>query len=374
MKDYMNMSDEELMAQEEPEITYEEPEDLFTSTNKDEDEDENEEFEDESDEELETEDELDEESNELEEDEDEDETESDDEKYEDDDDEDEESEESDDDEEEEEKEESDVLNYKELYEGLMAPFKANKKEIKVDSPEELRRLAQMGVGYNAKMTEIKPLRKIGKMLENAELLDEAKISYLIDLYKQEPKAINKLIKDSGIDPLDINIDSTDDYKPNTTYTVDDKHLTLSDTLTALEQSTSGREAMEIVSNKWDEKSKQAFLNNPSMFQDLEKQIEDGTYQRITDIVENDRALNKIPDGITDLQAYSIVGQALAKEGNQTPKVVNTKPARSKPVNKEVNKRKKAASSTKGKVTNTKSIPKNPLSLSDDEFEKFFENL
>lgn len=266
----------------------------------------------------------------------------------------------------------DDTNYKTLYEDLMAPFKANKKEIKVSSPEELRRLAQMGVGYNAKMAEIKPLRKIGKMLENAGLLDEAKINYLIDLSKNDHGAINKLIKDSGIDPLDLDTESTD-YNPNE-YNVNDAQLDLEDTLTELNKSDSGRRVVNDVANQWDEESKDVLINNPNMLVQLEAHVDDGTYDKIINILEEERAKGNIPENVTDLQAYIHIGNHLA--ASQETKETAKPKSKPKVVKKDKNaanrnKLRKAATTTRGKATKKTFSGTDYLSMSDEEFEKNF---
>lgn len=268
------------------------------------------------------------------------------------------------------------VKYKAMYEELMAPFKANKKEIKVDTPEELRRLAQMGVGYNAKMAEIKPLRKIGKMLEKAGLLDENKINYLIDLTNNDQGAINKLIKDSGIDPLDLDTEETD-YKPNT-YNVNDGELDLSDTLKALEQTDSGRKVIDEVDSKWDEASKEVLVHNPTMFNTLSEHVSDGTYDKIMNIIAKERALNNVPQGVTDLQAYTHIGQHLANEAaanekkKQEEEVVRTtkpKVIKKKSVTKR-NKLRQAAATSRGKTTKKTNMDNvDFINMSDAEFEK-----
>ena len=63
------------------------------------------------------------------------------------------------------------------------------------------------------------------MLENNGLLDEQKITYLIDLDKKNPDAIGKLIKESGIDPLDVNTQEEPKYTPGN-YSVSDAQVNL----------------------------------------------------------------------------------------------------------------------------------------------------
>jgi len=84
---------------------------------------------------------------------------------------------------------------------ITAPFRANGKDMQIDSVEDVRKLMQMGANYNKKMAAIKPNLKFIKMLENNDLLNEESISYLIDLQKKDPAAIKKLLKDSGTNPL-----------------------------------------------------------------------------------------------------------------------------------------------------------------------------
>lgn len=328
-----------------------------TSTVEDEDD---EEFSDEEDEESEETD-IEEDENDIDEDGSEDEEDTD---------------ETEEDEDEDETSTDDDPDYKALYEDLLAPFKANKKEIKVDSPEELRRLAQMGVGYAAKMAEIKPIRKIGKMLKDADLLDEAKISYLIDLSKKDSGAINKLIKDSGIDPLDLDTSEDEEYTPKS-YAVSDKELDLDDTLDTLQETESGLRVINEVNSKWDESSKQVLIHNPHMLNTLEKHVADGTYDKIMSIIEKERTLNNVPQGVTDLQAYIHIGEYLAQQ--EATKVASTSKPKAKINKPKVVKRKvetnreklrKAAAATKNSSkVNTKLTNEDIFSMSDEDFEK-----
>lgn len=261
------------------------------------------------------------------------------------------------------------VDYKAKYEELLAPFKANGKEIKVDSAEDLRRLAQMGVGYNARMAELKPIRKIAKMLENEGLLDEAKLNHLIDLSKGNVNAINKLVKDSGINPLDIDTEGTEGYKPNT-YTVDDNQLALDEALGDLERTTSGQKVIDVVSTKWDDKSKGVLVSNPAMLRDLESHIENGIFDKVMAEVEKEKLFNRIPAGVSDLDAYNFIGQQLASRGvfnnpSAEPKAEPKVKAQSD--NKRKSRKRAAAAPKKGKPA--PQVRTDVLSMSDEEFEK-----
>src|SRR5690606_21653948 len=71
-------------------------------------------------------------------------------------------------------------DYEKLYKEIMKPFKANGREIKLNSPEEVITLMQKGANYTKKMQALQPHLKIVRMLENNQLLDEGKLSQLID--------------------------------------------------------------------------------------------------------------------------------------------------------------------------------------------------
>ena len=96
--------------------------------------------------------------------------------------------------------ESEKTDYEAFYKEVMTPFKANGKLIELRNPAEAVQLMQMGANYTRKMQAIQQHRKVLTMLENNGLLDEGKLSFLIDIEKKNPDAIQKLVKESGIDP------------------------------------------------------------------------------------------------------------------------------------------------------------------------------
>ncbi len=118
-----------------------------------------------------------------------------------------------------------AFDYEAEYKRLLTPFKANGRDIAVNSVDDAIQLMQMGANYGKKMAGLKPNLKLMKLLENNGLLSEEKLSYLIDLDKKSPEAISKLVKDSGLDPMDLDTDKASAYK-QTTYTVDEREIEL----------------------------------------------------------------------------------------------------------------------------------------------------
>ena len=274
---------------------------------------------------------------------------------------------------EEEKEEAPVTDASQLA-ALYAPFKANGKEMQVETIEDARTLMQMGANYNKKMAGLKPNLKILKMLENNDLLDENKLNYLIDLDKKSPDAITKLLKDSKIDLEEIDIEEQKDYKPNT-YTVNDKEVELDETLNEIRDTESYTETLNIISNKWDESSKQMLLENPAGIKVLNDHVEMGIYSKVAAAVETERMFNRIPATMSDLEAYKFVADAINARGgfaqpqgkSSSNKAVSKTTKRV--VDPKLSNRKKAASSTKGSPSPKAKTTYNPLAMSDEEFAK-----
>jgi hypothetical protein len=96
------------------------------------------------------------------------------------------------------------VDLEDFYAQVMKPFKANGRTIELKTPEEVIRLMQMGAGFGRKIQDLQPHLKTVRMLEKNDLLDPERLSFLIDINNKNPEAIKKLIKDSGIDPLDFN--------------------------------------------------------------------------------------------------------------------------------------------------------------------------
>lgn len=258
---------------------------------------------------------------------------------------------------------------------LLAPFRANGREIKVDSVADARKLMQMGANYNKNMRGIKPLRKIGKMLEENGLLDEGKLSHLIDISKKDPKAIAKLLADANIDPDDLNVDKPD-YKP-TDHSVSDEQVNLDEALDSISDSDTQQRTIDTISNKWDAKSRATILNAPEIIPLIDSHMQSGIFDKIVTEMDTDRMLGKL-DGLSDIEAYKAVGDRLQKAGKLTTqdadtnsnKKVTTKKVSKKAEAKRTDKRKAASStkSTQGKKK-TKLMDKNPLAMSDEDFNK-----
>lgn len=276
-----------------------------------------------------------------------------------------------------------AIDFEAEYKRLLAPFKANGRDVQVGSVEDAINLMQMGANYNKKMAALKPNLKLLKLLENNGLLSEEKISFMIDLGKKDPGAINKLVKESGIDPMEIDADKASAYK-QTAYAVDEREIELDTVLDDIKESTTYTRTLDVVSNKWDVASKQAVSQAPQLLKVINDHMASGIYDLISTEVERERVFGRL-NGLSDIDAYRHVGDAIQARGgfnhlfnkeSVQSNQASTKPVTVQPKPKadeaELNNKRRAASSTKPAAPTA--VPKdfNPLSLSDEEFNKLAE--
>ena len=270
------------------------------------------------------------------------------------------------------------VDYEAAYKQLTAPFKANGREIQVQSVEDAVALMQMGANYNKKMAALKPNLKLMKLLENNGLLNEEKLSFLIDLEKKNPDAISKLIKDSGVDPLDLDASNAGAYKP-TRHTVDDRELELDAVLDEIQETPSYTRTLDVVSNQWDASSKNVIANSPQVLKVINSHVQSGVFDLIVKEVEREKMFGRL-SGLSDIEAYRQVGDAIQARGGfdhlaqSQGQRVQPKPAVVQPKPKmgdEGKRREKrlAAGASQPAAPSKGKGEFNPLALSDDEFSK-----
>lgn len=266
-------------------------------------------------------------------------------------------------------------DYKAVVDRLFAPFKANGREMRIDNVDDAIALMQMGANYNKKMAALKPNLKLLKLLENNSLLSEEKISFLIDLDKKDPAAISKLLKDSGIDPLDVDVDKAKEYAPRP-YTVDDREIELDSVLEEIQDTPTYTKTVNVVSTKWDAASKQVIADNPQLLKVINDHVATGIYDLISNEIERERTFGRL-NGLSDIEAYKQVGDSIQARGgfahlapasnNPQPKVaVQPKPKAPTP---DLRDKKRAASSPKPAVSAPAEPDFNPLAMSDEEYSK-----
>lgn len=271
------------------------------------------------------------------------------------------------------KQETTEFDYESAYKKVTEPFKANGTDMQVTDPQDIVSLMQMGANYQKKMATMKPNLKMIKMLENAGLLDESKLNNLIDLSKKDPKAVAKLLEESGIDPLDIDTDSSKDYQP-TDHSVTDKEFNLDEVLDSIKDTPTFSRTIDVLTKEWDAGSKATISDNPDIISVVNTHMANGVFDKINTVLQQEKALGKLA-GISDVEAYRQIAEYLHQEGhltnNPVESTVSSKTVDQTQANADRNKKRKAAAPGKQTKTETKKQDSDFLGLSDEEFMKKF---
>lgn len=268
------------------------------------------------------------------------------------------------------------VNYEDFYKKVMAPFKANGKTISLKNAEEAIQLMQMGANYTRKMQSIAPYRKTLLMLEKANLLDENKLSFLIDVNNGNQEAIKQLLKDKQVDPLEFNTDEQINYQPGSNR-VSDAEVNFKSALDDLVSTADGLQTVQEINTNWDQASKYELYKDPQSLRAIHQQRLNGMYNQIAGEVERRKTLGIIPYDMPFIKAYISVGQEMAQQRQAQSQSKNREPLAVKVATPKKNVTNEAR--VKSVASTTKSTSKaskqfiNPLSMSDEEFMKQFGN-
>lgn len=267
-------------------------------------------------------------------------------------------------------------NYEEFYKRVMAPFKADKRTIQLNSAEEAIALMQKGVDYTRKMQDIARYKKPMMMLERANLLNEDQISFFIDLVNGDQEAIRKLLKDKNIDAFSLPSEDEPIHYVAGSHKISDDQINFKEQLDSIATQPKGVEFLKEV-NEYDQQSKDHIYREPRILQALYQQKQGGLYDKIVEEIERQRILGQIPDNVPFLIAYNTIGNKLFGQGsnNQSRNGLATQqPLTRKPAitSNRLNNSQRAKSAGLTRTSN-RSVgrSKNPLEMSDEEFLKQF---
>ncbi len=284
---------------------------------------------------------------------------------------------------EEDTQETSTVDYEGEYQRMMSPFKANGEEMQAANTEDAITLMKMGANYTKKMAVLKPNLKLIKMLQKNDLLDIDKLNKMIDLSKKKPEAVAKMIKDSGIDPLDIDVDKAEEYNP-TNYEVSDSEYNLDSAIEDIKDTPTYDKTMKVLGETMDDASKNIIVDHPDIIGALNEHIGNGTYDKVMSIVNRERAVGRLAN-ISILEAYRNVFGSLVEQGvaldqgavgranskaKQKQNAGQAKQAKRKLSKKAaMAKKRKAAAGSKGSGSAKAATDVNYLDLPDDEFIK-----
>ena len=258
------------------------------------------------------------------------------------------------------------VDYEAVYKNIFKPFKANGKDITPRTVEDVVQLMQMGANYTKKMQLMAPLKKAAESLSRADIKEED-LNFLIDVHKGDKEAIKKLLTKHNVDPMELDLDSTN-YVPKNNI-VSDEDVEYSNILDDIRDSLP--KIQEIMTNTWDTRSKEALLKDPNLMRALHEEIAIGRFDNVQAQLEIEKTFGRYK-GKSDVEAYiDLVTKLAAKEqSNHQPDGTNKPTPKADVPTKPIPDKTKAAP-IRTKATNQGSTltAKDIFSMSEDQFAK-----
>lgn len=295
----------------------------------------------------------------------------------------------------------DAVDYKKFYEEVaLAKFTANGREVEgFKDPADLIRAQQMLHGYSDKMKVFKEHKKFLKPLQERDILnDPDKFNLAMSLLDGDEEAIKKVIKDKGIDPLEMDLE-------NITYTP--KNTLPSDAQLIIEETSNQARDLGVedkfhraLTNDFDDAGLNEVITNSAVRNDLLQHLKDGTYDIVQTEIRKMEMLDSTGslDSMGSVDKYRMAIQRLQQAApvKEVPKSTEEEDNRKKEeariqkqkeaeaaeeykrkAAKELEAseaRKKAAKVSKKRVVKQKSKEKAPESLKGSEFKDYFNQM
>ena len=299
---------------------------------------------------------------------------------------------------------TDAVDYKKFYEEVaLAKFTANGREVEgFKNPEDLIRAQQMLHGYSDKMKVFKEYKKFLKPLEERKITqDPDKFNLAMSLLDGDIEAIKKVIKDRGIDPLEMDLDDIKYVNRNTLPS--DAQMLIEEVSAQARDLGVEDKFHRVLTKDFDDESLQEFIKKGAVRRDLIQHLKDGTYDIVQDEIRKMELLdsNGELDSLSTVNKYRMAVKRLsaansakaqksvqvdATQANQKVELdrINAEKVRAeatefkkKAAEKEkiaAEARNKAASVSKKRVVKQKAESVKPESLKGDDFKNYFRDM
>lgn len=250
-------------------------------------------------------------------------------------------------------------------------FKAKGKIVKPKTIEEFLSLAQQGVDYNTKNREINNSKRQLKSLTDAGITSLEELNFALDLYKGNPDAIKKLVKDKNIELYDL--EEENQYNFNTGNIASESSVEFNDMIESVREKPYFGKLEQTLLRTWDESSRHKVLGDNTILQALIEEFDLERFDTITELVDHERAFGRLK-GLNDLEAYSKMAYHYELEQERKKEKLKEKEqTRIRSTDVDVNKN--SVTQTKG-IDSSKPIgkqytDKELASLSDKDFLKLY---
>ena len=226
------------------------------------------------------------------------------------------------------------LNAEDFVKQVTSEFTANGRQVRVEKPEDIVRLMQMGMNYNKKMEAIKPNMGLIKTLKEHGLDNPETLQFLIDLKKHDKTAIAKLLKDAEVDTYDLPDLEETPYTSQTAI-ISNQQAEFESVLADLNQLPKGTDLIQSLgrSETWDDDSLEFFRTQPEALYHLYNDKNSGLYDEVIRIIDVDKSLGRIPQTWLEkpfVELYEFVASSLSQQQQQVPTSQSPNPLNQQP--------------------------------------------
>ena len=265
-------------------------------------------------------------------------------------------------------------------------LRADKTDFEL-TEEELKQLASKGLNYTRKMQELKDYREHLSAIKEAQLSKDD-INLMIDVLKGDKDAIATVMKNAGVDALDLDVENSR-YVPKN-YGRSEVELEIDEVVSTIASDPEYVTTKHIISSNWDKQSQMEFVKDPVKIAKLHEDVKNGTFDKVVPLMLKKKAL----DGArkSDIEYYIDAGKTyyenLARENyaNQMREAEKAKRAAEREAEirsvkeqevkrtavKDTAVKRKAATMTKPKTAKRSIDDILDSALSDEEFSKLME--
>lgn len=279
-------------------------------------------------------------------------------------------------------------DFRKAYKDLLKPLWARGHNFTPRNMEEVKTLMSQGVDYLYKTQQLAQHRKQIELLQR-EGISNDDLTFLIDLKKKDPEAIKKFFADGDLNPYDVDITETPNYQPKTKM-IDDETLALRDSVNELMTMPDGRACYDELVHTLDKASQDYFLKEPELlktfYQHQHTPVGNNKtlYTIIKDEIDHEKALGRLPQNMSFLDAYRTVGDNLLRQNQaamQTSNRRNNSYGTTAPEVHQrlgstrrsyINDRVRSAGVSPNRKSSRSNSTMNPFDMPDDEFLKQFE--
>jgi len=226
---------------------------------------------------------------------------------------------------------------------------------------------QKGLNYTKHMQQLKPFRTSIGIMEENDLSDED-LNLLIELKSGNKEALNKLLSDIKIDPLDLEQKENSDYTPKN-YGKDIPDPEMEQVIGEIKNDADNFPIMQEALNSMPQDFYDVVSANPGGMKSLYEDVKSGVYEKVMPEVMKLQALYGPSD---TMKMYVETARRLLNEGGSKEKEPSKDEAKPNKQNKDA--KRKLTSTTKKKNSGTKPVSKQLDDLTDDEFDEEFKRM